>query len=239
MLVYHQIRTGPNDPPEGMTVVTLDRFKQEMRSLHDQGYRSLGMDEVVRFLRGEPFPPKVVAIQFDDGWNSARKAVPVLERYKFKATFWIIAGDIGSGKLFMTWPVVRRLDRIKGFEIGSHSMTHPIDSANTMVDWVAGRTPGKSAADAREELAGSKSLLEKKLGHPIAYFNWPAGIFDDELVAMAKDAGYTALVTTVDGLNHPGDDPLRIHRTLVDGTCGEREFAQILSDGRYEKCEAK
>lgn len=238
VLVYHQIRTGPNDPPEGMTVVARDRFAEEMRRLHDEGYRALDMAEVVRFLQGEKFPAKSVAIQFDDGWSSALRALPILKQYGFKATFWVIAGSVGSGSLYMDWKTVRRLDRQQPFKVYSHTMTHPYEQGNSLVDWTEGRAPGKSAADAQRELTESKRVLEAKLGHPVPYLDWPAGIYSPALIDMAKKSGYTAAVTTDDGMNHPGGDPLMIHRTIVNGACDERAFERILLDGRYQRCDA-
>src|SRR6185312_6970735 len=46
ILVYHQIRVAPGGPPDGMTVVSVKRFSDEMRWLHQAGYRTLSMDEV-------------------------------------------------------------------------------------------------------------------------------------------------------------------------------------------------
>jgi len=236
ILVYHQIRVGPDGPPDGETVISYERFSVDMEYLHDQGYVTLDMDEVVQFLQGERFPPKVVAIHFDDGWQSAINAVPVLDRYGFKATFWVIGTSVGSDASFMDWPLLQDLDKNPNFEIYSHTMTHPYEDGDTLVDWVAGKTPGKSATDARWELTESKRLLEEKLGHPVPYLAWPAGVFDDVLVEMARQAGYTALVTVVDTMNHPGDDPLRIHRTTINGVCDERAFRDIMADGAYRDC---
>jgi peptidoglycan/xylan/chitin deacetylase (PgdA/CDA1 family) len=236
VIVYHQIRVAPDGPPDGMTVISYERFAGEMKVLHDQGYATLGMNEVVRFLKGEKFPPRSVAIQFDDGWRSALSARPVLDKYGFKATFWAITGSVGSGALFMDWPTLRRLDKSPNFKVFSHTMTHPYAAGDTFVDWLEGRTAGKSAVDVRRELTESKRVLEKKLAHPVPYLDWPAGVFNDALVDMARKAGYTALVTTVDGVNLPGGDPLRIHRTLINGACDEQAFLAILADGRYRAC---
>src|ERR1700727_401215 len=66
IISYHAIRTI-HDMPLGMTVIDCYRFAEEMRYLHEQGYATLSMDEVVQFLKGRKFPPKSVAINFDDG----------------------------------------------------------------------------------------------------------------------------------------------------------------------------
>ena len=237
ILVYHQIRVANDGLSDGPTVISLERFAAEMRILHEEGYITLGMDEVVKFLKGRKFPPHSVAIHFDDGWQSALNARPVLDRYGYKATFWAIGGSVGSGALFMDWPALQELDRNPRFKVFSHTMTHPYKPGDTLVDWVEGKVAGKSASDARWELTESKRVLEEKLAHPVPYLDWPAGNFNEALVDMASRAGYTAVVTTEDGLNHPGEDPLRIHRIIISGACDERAFRAILADGRYRGCE--
>jgi len=44
------------------------------------------MGEVIGYLQGGLLPPKIVAIHFDDGWQSALDALPVLKRFSFKAS---------------------------------------------------------------------------------------------------------------------------------------------------------
>lgn len=235
ILVYHQIRVAEGGPPDGETVLSLEHFEAQMDHLKAEGYRSLRMDEVMDFLRGRRFPEKVVAIHFDDGWKSSRHAIPVLERHELQASFWIIAGA-GIGTPHMDWQEIEELDQRAAMEVYSHSMSHPWRDGETLVDWVEGRTPGKGAEDARRELVDSRRVLEQRLGQPVPYLAWPRGVYNDTLIRIASDVGYVGLVTIDDGLNRPGDDPLRIKRTMVDGRCGDEWFRQVLADGLFRPC---
>ena len=237
IIVYHQIRVSGDEPADGATAISLEKFESQMAYLHEQGYTTLSMDEVMRFLRGEPFPEKVIAIHLDDGWKSGLNAVPVLNRFEFKASFWIIAGK-GIGDPHMDWADIQQLSENPGFEILSHTMTHPWKERDTLVDWVNGLTPGKGLDQARWELTESRRVLENKLGKPVRYLAWPSGFYDDFLIHLAQQAGYIALLTIDDGANHPGDDPLRIHRAMINGTCEQQVFWQILRDGRYRNCDS-
>ena len=236
VLVYHQIRGRDDATADGMTVISLSRFTSQMAYLHDQGYATLSMDDTVAFLKGGTFPPRIVALHFDDGWQSAARALPVLERYGFKATFWIIGTEPGSGELFMDWQALMDLEKNPNYRVQSHTMSHPFADGDSLLDWEAGRTPGRSGTDVTHEIADSRTMLEKKLGHPVPYLAWPAGVFDDALIRRAQQAGYTALVTTDDGANHPGGDPLQIHRIVVNGACDDDVFPLLLADGRYRQC---
>jgi peptidoglycan/xylan/chitin deacetylase (PgdA/CDA1 family) len=236
ILVYHQIRNTADGPPDSHEAISLERFESQMRYLHDHGYVTLSADEVVEFIRGRRVPhSKIVAIHFDDGWKSAQLALPVLDRYGFKATYWIIAGK-GIGWPHMDWDEIRAIARNPRYDICSHTMTHPWKPNDTMLDWITGRTPGKGAEQIAWELAESRRVLEYELGRPVRYLAWPGGLYNDAMIELAQNAGYIALFTINRGLNRPGNDLLRIHRTMIDGACDEAIFAKMLADGTARDC---
>jgi peptidoglycan/xylan/chitin deacetylase (PgdA/CDA1 family) len=235
VLIYHQIVS--DGTPAGETVITLERFREQMDHLAAQRYTTLSMAELVGYLRGTgKVPPKAVVLSFDDGWKSVLNAVPVLERHRFKASFWIITRK-GIGWSNLEWADVQALDAHPLFEVGSHTASHPWDPADNLVTWVDGRNPGKGAREAIAELQVSRADLEQRLGRPIDMLAWPCGWYNDELTRMAGRAGYRAALTTEDGLNRRGDDPMRIKRTFIDGACGMEEFKAALRTGRYQVCQ--
>ena len=61
---------------------------------------------------------------FDDGLKGQyTNAKPVLDKYGFKATFYIVCNYIGNGDNHMTWDEIESLYG-DGHDIGSHSMNH-------------------------------------------------------------------------------------------------------------------
>jgi peptidoglycan/xylan/chitin deacetylase (PgdA/CDA1 family) len=238
IIVYHQIRNTDDGPPDSLEAISVARFEAEMRYLHEHGYVTLSAQEVVNFVKGARMPgARIVAIQFDDGWKSAQLALPVLDKYGFKATFWIIAGK-GIGWPHMDWDEIEAIARNPRYDIYSHTMTHPWKTGDTMLDWMNGRTPGKGPDDVRWELTESRRVLAEKLGRPIPYLAWPGGHYDDAMIRLATESGYVALFTVYNGVNRPGGDLLRLHRTMIHGGCNDRVFAQILADGIYRDCPA-
>ena len=241
ILVYHAITFTDDD--EGMTSISYSRFAEEMAYLHDNGYTTLSMDEVVQFIHGKKFPKKSVAINFDDGLTSTLKGLPLLMHYGFNATLWIIAGRAqpdphipGADRSYMSWLTLWFLGLQPHFGIYSHTMTHPWEKGNTLADWQIGLTPGKSIKDVQFELTESRRLLEDHLAGTRTYLNWPAGVYNPELTKLAKEAGYTAAVTADDGLNHPGVDLFLIHRVMVNGKCDLKTFEKLLGDAKYRGC---
>ena len=67
---------------------------------------------------------KLVMINFDDGPKSQLiYAKPILDKYGFKASFFIICGRVGTERSSMNWQDIAELKK-DGMDIESHSMTH-------------------------------------------------------------------------------------------------------------------
>jgi len=63
---------------------------------------------------------------FDDAWKSQiTYAKPILDKYGFKATFFVVCNYVNSGEIRrMNWQDIAALQK-DGMDIESHSMTHP------------------------------------------------------------------------------------------------------------------
>ena len=59
---------------------------------------------------------------------------------------------------------------------------------------------------------------------------------DAALISLAREAGYQTTLTTDPGANRRGDDPFRIKRMFVDGSCTTAQFAELLQIQRYPAC---
>jgi peptidoglycan/xylan/chitin deacetylase (PgdA/CDA1 family) len=67
---------------------------------------------------------KLVILNFDDGRKTQfTQAKPILDKYGFKATFYIVCKYIEKKPGFMDWDEVTQLYE-EGPDIGSHSADH-------------------------------------------------------------------------------------------------------------------
>ena len=68
---------------------------------------------------------KVIMLGFDDGWKSQiTNAKPILDKYGFKASFFIVCNYVNSGETRrMNWQDIAALQK-DGMDIESHSMSH-------------------------------------------------------------------------------------------------------------------
>ena len=138
----------------------------------------------------------LISITFDDGLSSILKnALPELKKREIPTTIFIPAAKIGSypkweqkgQKIYYDDRILNR-DEIKelsdqGIEIGSHTLHHT-DLRNVTLEV------------AREEFDLSKSFLEEITGKDVVSFSFPYGSYNDELINLALDCGYSFVYTT-------------------------------------------
>lgn len=239
ILAYHAVSLNPERG--NLSVISQQRFEQQMRFLADEGYRTLSLSEVLSFMNGAPMPEKTTVLTFDDGWKSQLRALPILKKYGLKATFFIfpgggIAPNGAKHRNYMNWQEVRAISDDPDFEIQAHSMTHPYVRSSNLVTWVKGDTPGRNRSDAVYELVESKAMLERELGTPIDFFAWPGGWYNDKLIDLARKAGYRALFTAEGGGNRPGNDVYRMRRFMIDGACPLGVFKRTVREHRHIPC---
>lgn len=85
---------------------------------------------------------KVIIINFDDGLRTQyTHAKPILDKYGFKATFYVVCNYVDNKKGYMTWEQIETLSR-EGHDIGSHTMNHfrLSDLSKTEINYEVGQS---------------------------------------------------------------------------------------------------
>jgi peptidoglycan/xylan/chitin deacetylase (PgdA/CDA1 family) len=142
-------------------------------------------------------PQKPVALTFDDGYEDAATiAMPIMQRYGFTGTFYIVTSFVGKPG-YMSWEQLELL-RNSGMEIGAHSVNHPDLTV-------------LSYEEALKEITLSRATLQGNLHVDAESFCYPIGSYNQETMAMVQEAGYTNAVTTYAGssLESPYELPRR------------------------------
>lgn len=105
----------------------------------------------------------------------------------------------------MTWDHIRSLAN-DGFEIGAHTVTHPVLTHCSM-------------DEARREIRDSKQRIEDELRTPCRHFAYPngqPGDWNDAVKRIVRDMGFISCLTTIDGPTKNGDDVFELKRTTID-----------------------
>lgn len=114
-----------------------------------------------------PAPTAKISFTFDDGLNSSLTiAQPTLAKYGLTGTNYVITSCVGmvtknntchanTDAKYMTWAQIAQL-QAAGWEIGSHTMTHPYLASSDAED---GQPNVLTPAQVDAELSGSKTAL--------------------------------------------------------------------------------
>jgi peptidoglycan/xylan/chitin deacetylase (PgdA/CDA1 family) len=201
ILMYHVIGPVPAGARLPALFVAPRRFAAHVRALRSAGYRAVTLQRVWDAWHGRAtLPRRPVVVSFDDGTEGqVRHALPTLRRARWPGVLnlaWSFLPDIGGTD------AVRRLARA-GWEIDSHSLTHP-DLTQL------------SHADLRRELTGSRARISRAFGARAAnFFAYPSGRYDARVAQAVRDAGYLAATTVQRVFATPTADPYALPRIQV------------------------
>lgn len=98
VLNYHFFYKDWSENCHESLCLNIDKFKEQLKYLKDNGYYTLTMDEFVKWMYGElEVPTKSVLITIDDGAHGTSKIngnhlIPALEEYQAHATLFLITG---------------------------------------------------------------------------------------------------------------------------------------------------
>ena len=215
ILMYHVVTSAPTNAPYPELYVSRPDFSGQVAWLAAHGYHAVTLQRVFDSWRGAAtLPAKPVVLSFDDGYLSQlRNAMPILRAHRWPGVL-----NLEVRNLQPVWgirpPGVRKLISA-GWEIDAHTLTHP-DLTKV------------STTQLREEVAGSREAIRTRFHVPVNFFCYPAGRYDDTVVAAVKAAGYFGATTTNYGLAKPGD-LYTLSRVRVDGSDGVKGLAAKLA----------
>ncbi len=202
ILTYHHVGDY-SDKSLSLNTVSSKSFKFQMDFLRRHDYQVISFDDLVEGIKkGYSFTRNTVVIHFDDGYeDNYTKAFPIIKEYQIPAMVFLVSDKIGAPG-FLTWGQVKEMER-DNFLAGAHTRHHFY-------------LPNLSLEQAREEIAGSKNIIEQHLNHPIDYFVYPSGGFNKEDKELAKAAGFKAAGTTNRGKDRFNHDLFELKRIRMN-----------------------
>jgi peptidoglycan/xylan/chitin deacetylase (PgdA/CDA1 family) len=171
-----------------------EEFERQIGQMLRRGWHpTTFIDAVLR-----PPARRTLAITFDDAFESVKTyAVPVLARHGVPATVFAPTAFLAGGET-LAWPGIDHWQRTddsteltamgwtdlaelagRGWEIGSHTRTHP-------------RLTQLTDAELELELAGSREECARRLGRECLTIAYPYGDVDERVADAARRAGYRA-----------------------------------------------
>lgn len=219
-LMYHSVTNGFLKEDYYQVTVPKEIFAEQMSFLYENSYHVLSCEEIVNILgEGKRIPERAVCITFDDGLkNILTNALPILEKYHFKATSFLTVDFVTRNQNFLSWDDIKSLFKSGIFSFGSHSFSHK-------------KLIKLGLGELDKEIGESKKILEDRLGIPINLFAYPFGCygsFDKRTKNSIQAHGYRAAFSTIAGFNTFETDLFEIKRTRISWYDNKQEFPKEL-----------
>jgi peptidoglycan/xylan/chitin deacetylase (PgdA/CDA1 family) len=223
ILCYHHIRDwAKSDTADDKAyIVPPTKLEKELKYLKESGYHSITSEQVYEYYAfGKPLPNKPIMLSFDDDDESQyTNALPLLKKYGFDATFFIMTVTMDKEN-YMTSEQIKDLDK-QGFDVQPHTWDHRIV------------TEYKTEEDWQRQIVGPKQTLEDLLGHPTPFFAYPFGIYDVASAEKIKSYGYKAAFRLRDVMDDKTDPLFAIKRYIANAYWTVDQFEEVVQ-GAWE-----
>lgn len=204
ILMYHAIGEPiDNSRINDALAVRVNDFKDQMQFLKNNGFTTIDFADLYNILNSQKPPKNPILLTFDDGYlNNYQDAYPILKKYGFKGTFFIITNFVGS-PVYMNWDQIKEM-AFNDMDIESHTLSHP----NLTI---------LSFDQLNSELQGSKKTIEEKLDKRVFVICYPSGKYNDDVIIKAKGTGYLLGATTKPDITQNAPFPFELKRIRVSG----------------------
>jgi peptidoglycan/xylan/chitin deacetylase (PgdA/CDA1 family) len=211
ILTFHNIAGDADD----LYAVAEARFADFLSLLQDEGYATIRARDLAADWPAVVRRDRLVLLTFDDGYTAQKDvAAELLARRSMTATFFVVSSFVerarshrdyaGRESTFFSGEDLRQL-ALGGFEIGSHSHTHPM----------LGLMPVERV-DAEMQI--SRQILQEAVSSDIVSFAYPfgqRGAFSPVTRTMLEKNGYCTAFTQKEMRITAESDLLSLPRTNV------------------------
>jgi peptidoglycan/xylan/chitin deacetylase (PgdA/CDA1 family) len=201
VLLYHHVSDETTELPK--LTVTTEVFDKQMSQLYQAGFKPITPADLLAYMSGGKvaLPDKPILISFDDGYeDNYLNAFPILKKYGFKATIFMVGVNIDAPRRLST-AQMQEMSQY-GFDFGAHSITH--------------RDLTKlSPSELRQETRQSKAAIEKVIQKKVKLFSYPYGFFNLPVFEEMKFAGFDGAVTVLSGQVKEGYDNIYLMRRIT------------------------
>ena len=189
----------------------MDRFRQHLKWLNDNNYKTLTMKEFVSWMYGEiSIPEKSVLITIDDGAlgtgrHNGNHLIPALEEYKVHATLFLITG---------WWDIANYSSPYLDVESHTHTL-HVSGGCNATCIGYDGLIK-----DLKKSIAITKSTDA---------FCFPFYSYSDEAIRAVKDVGFKVAFIGGNRKASRNDDKYKIPRYPIYDSTTMEQFKNMVN----------
>ena len=221
ILGYHDVVDGGR--PDDFYTVTAAALRAHIRTLRRLGMEIVDLGEIVDRLEQGVSVDGLAALTFDDALvGVVRSALPVLQSEEAPATIFVVPGALGVDPPW--WPGAQRtmtVDELRtaarqGIRLEAHTLLHR-------------SLPSLPGEDLLTDLAANRSRHAELFGDPPSLLAYPSGHHDGRVRAAARDAGFRAGFTFLNGRVESENDRFKLPRLAVWRGMGAVTLARHLA----------
>jgi len=220
VLMYHNLVFGRTGNEYNRDIYN---FEHDLAFLRKR-FKIIDFDDLLAIREGSlRLTTDAALVTFDDGDLSMYAiAYPLLKEYEIKATFFVISGFVGEIG-YMNWSQIREMTQYRDpsgnklFTIGSHGVSHRFLGEVDQTTLI-------------KELTESRAAIEGNTGEPARYLALPfgSGAGRNDIVELAKSAGYTAIRTSDNRFVLASNlDLFRLPGTYIDNSSTDKAMGKI------------
>ncbi|MFH1642294.1 MAG: polysaccharide deacetylase family protein [Nanoarchaeota archaeon] len=219
ILMYHEIIEKGlvnkfSDFIQKNYIVETTFFEKQLQYLSQQRFKCITISDLLELTTLSD--KNIVCITFDDGYlGNYQNAFPLLMKYNYKATFFLVTDWIGK-KNMMNWQQVNEMMN-KGMEIGSHTKSHLMLS-------------GYESDKVYQELWESREGIKKNLNFDCKIISYPGGSYTSKVNEIALRVGYKHILSSDFGYFESKINNVTIKRIVVGNSLSA--LLHILHPGR-------
>ncbi len=209
ILMYHSVDYNPI-----FFTVKPENFQRQMDYLKEKKYNVISLARLIECIKSKNIPLKTVVLTFDDGYeDNYFNVFPILKKYNFPATFFLITGNMGrknvsvvSGNIYpqiLNWRQAQEMHSSGLIDFEPHTVSHP-------------KLRKISLREAEREILDSRKTIEENLNKKCSFFAYPYGEHNHEIEDILERNGFLGAATVNQGLVGPKDNLLRLKRNSID-----------------------
>ncbi|MBK9255612.1 MAG: polysaccharide deacetylase family protein [Saprospiraceae bacterium] len=201
-LSYHNIKDSSFKPTAYTIHASL--FEEHLKMLKEKGFNSVLPEDIYQYRKsGRKLPDNPVMISFDDTRiEHFAIAAPLLKKYGFQGTFFIMTIAIGK-KNYMSKEQIKMLSD-DGHAIELHTWDHQDLRKLPASEW-------------EKQIDKPKSQLENIIGKKVNFLAYPFGSWNEDAIKELKSRGIRGAFQ-LSGKRHLTDELYALRRLLVPGS---------------------
>lgn len=205
----------------------LESFEEQMKYLHDEGYTTLTLQDIIDFYyQDKALPEKSVLLTFDDMYQSQLLyGHPILKKYGFHAVGFVV-----KDWLFQERQDYSVSQSICLSEQELWQMTDVFEYANH-TKHLHTRCQGQGALQSIDKASFMKDVLAcEQFVNSKHVFAYPFGLYKEENIKWLREAGFLLAFTSVPGTNTKETNPYKLNRYGVLLDFDLEKFKAILKE---------